>query len=306
VREYFSKFSRNIACSVGFTAVATSNDQRLDYTSPAQRVCSTSALNGALLPGASRRPGGSDDGITHVGADAEFSSACALLSDRRRIDVARRMARGEKRIFATGAVRVVRDLFRGKFLDGIVKALEQGQLKLPVQTSEQRLKNLLNQLGRKKWNVCIRERYSHGTGVITYLARYVRGGPLSNQKLECVDEAGVRFRYRDHRDGKVKPMTLRIEEFIERALRHVPEKGMVVLRHYGLYGRCGKALRDRCRAELHQEGESAAKVLTVGQYLEKTGYGEKLSCRVCGERMICVDRFGRAGPELLEYRRKAA
>jgi hypothetical protein len=203
-------------------------------------------------------------------------------------------------------VRVVRDLFRGKFLDGIVKALEQGQLKLPVQTSEQRLKNLLRQLGRKKWNVCIRERYSHGTGVITYLARYVRGGPLSNQKLECVDEAGVRFRYRDHRDGKVKPMTLRIEEFIERALRHVPEKGMVVLRHYGLYGRCGKALRDRCRAELHQEGESAAKVLTVGQYLEKTGYGEKLSCRVCGERMICVDRFGRAGPELLEYRRKAA
>ena len=81
-------------------------------------------------------------------------------------------------------------------------------MNLPQAMSEQKLKNLLNELGRKKWNVCIRERYGHGSGVITYLARYVRGGPLSNQKLLCVDEAGVTFRYRDHRDGKVKPMTL--------------------------------------------------------------------------------------------------
>jgi hypothetical protein len=203
-------------------------------------------------------------------------------------------------------VRVVRAIFRGKFLDGVAKALEQGQLKLPAAMSEQKLKNLLNQLGRKKWNVCIRQRYSHGTGVITYLARYVRGGPLSNQKLQCVDEAGVTFRYRDHRDGKAKPMTLRVEEFIGRALRHVPERGTVVLRHYGLYGRCGKSLRDRCRAELCQGEEQSVKELTVEQYWAKTGHGEKLYCPVCGERMICVDRFGRAGPELLEYRRKAA
>jgi predicted RNA-binding Zn-ribbon protein involved in translation (DUF1610 family) len=166
--------------------------------------------------------------------------------------------------------------------------------------------NLLNQLGRKKWNVCIRERYRHGTGVVTYLARYVRGGPLSNGKLQCADEAGVTFRYRDHRDGKVKPMTLTAEEFIGRALRHVPEKGMVVVRHYGLYGRCGKQLRDQCRARLGQREEPFPEVLSVEQYLEKSGHGEKLHCPVCGERMICVDRFGRAGPALLEYRRKAA
>jgi hypothetical protein len=215
---------------------------------------------------------------------------------------------GEWRAVTNGyllPVRVVRAIFRGKFLDGVARALERGRLRYRAQ-SEQKLKNLLNQLGRKKWNVCIRERYSHGTGVITYLARYVRGGPLSNGKLQCVDETGVTFRYRDHHDGKVKPMKLTAEEFIGRALRHVPDKGMVMLRHYGLYGRGGKTLREWCRDRLGQREEQSPKVLTVEGYLENTGHGGKLRCPVCGERMIRGDRFGRAGPELSEYRRKAA
>lgn len=216
---------------------------------------------------------------------------------------------GEWRAVSNGyllPVRVVRLVFRGKFLAGVGQAIAQERLTLPAGTSEQKLKNLLNQLGRKKWNVCIRERYSHGTGVVTYLARYVRGGPLSNGKLQRVDQAGVTFRYRDHHDGKVKPMKLTAQEFIGRALRHVPDKGTVVLRHYGLYGRCGKTLRDRCREQLGQREEQTSKVLTVEQYLENTGYTEKLRCPVCGERMICVERFSRAGPVPQGHERKAA
>ena len=101
-------------------------------------------------------------------------------------------------------------------------------------------------------------------------------------------------------------MTLRVEEFIGRALRHVPERGTVVLRHYGLYGRCGKSLRDRCRAELCQGEEQSVKELTVEQYWAKTGHGEKLYCPVCGERMICVGRFPRGGSAPDEEDRQAA
>lgn len=218
-------------------------------------------------------------------------------------------ANGQWRAVSNGyllPVRVVRLVFRGKFLDGIGTAMEQDQLKLPAGMSEEKLKNLLNQLGRKKWNVCIRERYSHGTGVVTYLARYVRGGPLSNGKLQCADETGITFRYRDHHDGKVKPMRLTAEEFIGRTLRHVLEKGMVVLRHYGLCGRCAKSARAQCRAQLDQKRESSPEVLSVEQYMEKTGHGEKLSCPVCGERLICVERFGRAGPLAPQHERRAA
>ncbi len=146
--------------------------------------------------------------------------------------------------------KVVRDLFRGKFVAGMRKALRRGKLVLPEGMRAQQVENLLNKLGRKKWNVCVRERYSHGRGVVTYLARYLKGGPISNQRVLCADEAGVRFRYRDHRDGKAKEMTLGVEEFIQRVLWHVPEKGMQVVRHYGLYGRGGRKLREQCRSQL--------------------------------------------------------
>jgi hypothetical protein len=192
-------------------------------------------------------------------------------------------------------VEVVRIIFRGKFLDAIRKAVEQGRLVLPEGRTEQQVNNLLNKLGRKKWNVCIRERYSHGSGVVTYLARYVRGGPISNQRLSCVDEKGVTFRYQDHRDGKVKPMTLSSEEFVQRVLWHVPERGMQVIRHYGLYGRCGQELREKCRAQLGQLPEEKPTTLDVASYWEKTGHPEKMRCAVCGERLIRVGRVPRGG-----------
>ncbi len=35
------------------------------------------------------------------------------------------------------------------------------------------VQTLMNKLGRKKWNVRICEKYPHGSGVLTYLARYL-------------------------------------------------------------------------------------------------------------------------------------
>jgi len=198
-------------------------------------------------------------------------------------------------------VEVVRIIFRGKFLDAIGKALKQGRLILPEGMTEQKVNNLLNKLGRKKWNICIRERYSHGGGVITYLARYVKGGPISNRRLSCVGETGVTFRYQDHRDGKVKPMTLSSEEFVQRVLWHVPEKGMQVIRYYGLYGRHGQGLREKCRAQLGQPPEQGPVVLAWQAYWEKTGHPEKARCSVCGELLIRVGRVPRGGapPEVV-------
>lgn len=194
-------------------------------------------------------------------------------------------------------VAVVRIIFRGKFLAAIREALERGRLVLPQEMTEQKVNNLLNQLGRKKWNVCIRERYSHGSGVITYLARYVRGGPISNRRLSDGNDKEVRFHYQDHRDGKSKLMTLSSEEFVQRVLWHVPEKGMQVIRHYGLYGRCGLELRDKCRAQLGQLPEEKPATLDLQSYWENTGHPEKMHCPVCGQRMIFVGRFPRgAGP----------
>ena len=191
--------------------------------------------------------------------------------------------------------KVLMKMFRGKFLAALEKALDRGKLALPEGMRPQQVRNLIHKLGRKKWNVCVREPYRHGRGVVTYLARYVKGGAISNGRLLSADDKGVTFRYRDYRDGKLKPMGLKAQEFVERVLWHVPERGMQAVRHYGLYGRCGQELRDKCRAQLGQPPEEKPTTLDLESYWEKTGHPEKMRCAVCGERLIRVGRVPRGG-----------
>ena len=57
-----------------------------------------------------------------------------------------------------------------------------------------------------RWNVWIMERYRHGAGVVTYLARYLRGGPLKNARLVAWDGVRVTFtcraRQQEGRSGR--------------------------------------------------------------------------------------------------------
>jgi len=95
--------------------------------------------------------------------------------------------------------RVVMAVFRGKMLDAIRQAYAREDLVLPEGMRPQPFVNLLNRLGhptKTRWHVRIMERYAHGAGVVTYLARYLRGGPIKNGRLVAYDGARVTFTYR--------------------------------------------------------------------------------------------------------------
>ncbi len=116
--------------------------------------------------------------------------------------------------------QVLMEKFRGKFLAYLRKALDKGKLVLPPDRSEAQAQSLLNELGRAVWNVKIFDPYEHGRGVATYLARYLKGGPLSNGRLLDCRDGVVRFWYRDNRDedeaegrGRRKILALPVDEF---------------------------------------------------------------------------------------------
>ncbi len=144
--------------------------------------------------------------------------------------------------------RVLMSKFRGKFIANLRQAVVRDQVHLLDTLSPRRFDNLLNKLGRQKWNVHLRQRYPHGQGVATYLARYVRGGPLHNTQIRGLTDTQVCYRYYAHSDNpdgrKINPTKLwvPIEEFIRRYLQHVPEPGRQRVRSYGLYAH-GKAHR---------------------------------------------------------------
>ena len=203
--------------------------------------------------------------------------------------------------------RVVMLLFRGKLLDALGHALERGELRLPPDLSRERLRSLLNRLGRIKWNVHIRARYAHGAGVAAYLARYLKGGPLKNTQLIEADAARVAFRYRPHRDEDdagedTLVMSLTPEAFLNRYLAHIPVPRLQTVRGYGLYGpRAGAAL-DRARAALGQAPVQAPEPISAPQLVARFARAEDADCCPrCGARLVFASliRHGTGPPHAL-------
>lgn len=191
-------------------------------------------------------------------------------------------------------VRVVKALYQGKLLGHLWEALKADQLTLPPTLTDTAAKKLLRQIGKKSWNVRLQERYPHGKGVMLYLARYVKGGPLANSRIQSADAHHVTFRYKDHRDGRHKTMPLTTEHFIERLLWHVPEKGQHLIRHYGLYGHHAKEQRNQCREQLGQPPEpDTVKPLDWRQFCDQLGKSQIGQCSTCGKPLRRGEKVGR-------------
>jgi hypothetical protein len=97
--------------------------------------------------------------------------------------------------------RVVMAGFRGKLLAALRRGVAPGELMRPEGRSSQQRENLRNTFGRQKWQVHIRERYAHGAGVLTSVARYLRGGPISKTRVVSCTHGEVTFRYRVNGEG---------------------------------------------------------------------------------------------------------
>lgn len=203
--------------------------------------------------------------------------------------------------------RVVMLVFRGKLLDALKHALQRGELRVPADSNRERLRSLLNRLGRKKWNVHIRARYAHGAGVAAYLARYLKGGPLKNTQLNEVSEERIAFRYRPHRDEDdggedTRVMTLTPEAFLARYLAHVPVPRLQAVRGYGLYGQRHRAALDQARALLGQAAVAEPEPISAPQFLARFDHTDGTDrCPHCGTRLVFTSliRHGTGPPPTL-------
>ena len=127
-------------------------------------------------------------------------------------------------------------LFRGKLLARLKSLLVAQHLRLPLAQDLPHWLATITQLYRAHWNIEIQPAYEHARGVALYLARYVKGGPVPQDRALSLDSKGlVRMGYTDHRDGRAKTLCLHAHEFIARVLWHAPPKGLHTVRYGGLY-----------------------------------------------------------------------
>jgi hypothetical protein len=201
-------------------------------------------------------------------------------------------------------VRVVMALFRGKLLAAIRQALAHETLALPEGIRLQQVLTLLTRLGhprKTKWNVHIRERYRHGDGVVTSLARYLRGGPIKNTRLVAYDGDRVTFTCRgrhEETDGD-RPLSLRltlsVADFLQRWLLHVPVPQTRVVRSYGLYHPTQAEALAICRVALGQPPVEAPVALDWQTVCAQRGDLHPERCPTCGQLLVCTGVIPRGG-----------
>lgn len=171
--------------------------------------------------------------------------------------------------------RQVKALYRGRFQARIKEAYERKELKLPADHEKRDFYRQYKSAYAKSWCVRIEEQYAHGKGVLVYLSRYLKGGPLHPSQIVRCDDERIGFRYKDHRDKRIKVLSITPQEFIRRLLQHVPEEGQHTVRHYGLYAGAARRKRALCREQIGGLQES------VGTEIEKKE--RALRCGSCGE-----------------------
>ena len=151
---------------------------------------------------------------------------------------------------------------------------------------------MLVQAARQQWNIRIAERYPHGRGVMKYLARYVRGGPIKDHRLLSFDGQQVTFRYGNHREldeqgqPRQQELTLTVAEFLRRWSEHVPLPGVHTVRAWGLYASTQRPKLARCREELPEKETTWEKPKAAQERSLHNHPWEQ--CPVCQQPMIPV------------------
>jgi Putative transposase len=182
---------------------------------------------------------------------------------------------------------VVKALYRGKFLGLLEDAIRRGDFTASA-ASLLALHRVIAALRQHDWQVRLKERYAHGLGVTKYLARYVKGGPIADSRVCHVDAQTVTFRYRDHRDGQHKRMSLSTGDFMARVLWHVPEPYQHLVRCAGVYANRAEAKHERCRTHLQQARQHRPSALSWQDYLTQRGYARQTVCPRCGLPLVTV------------------
>jgi putative transposase/transposase-like zinc-binding protein len=145
-------------------------------------------------------------------------------------------------------VRVLSRVFRGKYLELLRAAFDEGKLifpgRLATLAEATAFARWLKLRYQQDWVVYAKRPFGGPAQVLKYLARYTHRVAISNRRLVKLEDGQVTFRYKDYADEqRHKTMTLAAEEFLRRFVQHVLPKGFVKVRHYGLLANRQRAAR---------------------------------------------------------------
>ena len=196
--------------------------------------------------------------------------------------------------------RVLREIFRGKFVDALEQAFQNGQLRfegdLKLLAQPKIFAAWLRPLYRQPWVVYLKRPFGGPQYVLQYLGRYTHRVAISNHRLGSLTDGQGTFRWRDsahYNEQKLLPLSL--NEFLCRFLLHILPKGFVRIRNFGfLANRKRATLLPLCFQLLGSEQQTQAE-----QHASSTEDCPDLwRCPKCGGPMKIIERLTAAEIQL--------
>ena len=189
--------------------------------------------------------------------------------------------------------KVLCKTFRGKFVDALEQAFQNGQLRfegdLKLLAQPKIFAAWLRPLFRQDWVVYLKRPFGGPEYVLHYLGRYTHRVAISNHRLVSLTDGQVTFRWRDSaHNNEQKLMTLSLDEFLRRFLLHILPQGFVRIRNFGfLANRKRATLLPLCFQLLGSEQQPQAE-----QHASSTEDASDLwRCPKCGGPMQVIERL---------------
>lgn len=131
-------------------------------------------------------------------------------------------------------VRQLSEAFKGKFLDGLKRALrKQNELALFYEPIQKAYKT--------QWVVHCEPSLASAEHVVKYLGQYTHRVAITNQRILNIADGKVTFLAKDYRDRAIKkPVMLDGEEFLRRFALHILPRRFVKIRRFGIYNHTTK------------------------------------------------------------------
>jgi Putative transposase/Transposase zinc-binding domain len=187
---------------------------------------------------------------------------------------------------------VLSRVFRGKFIAGLKRAFQKGELCLPGElqllADRTAFHSFLRILHQHQWVVYAKQPFGGPVHVLNYLSRYTHRVAISNHRLISFANGKVMFRWKNYANGnKQKPMTLSAEEFLRRFLLHTLPRGFVRIRFFGfMANRRRKLLLPVCRNLIgtNPKQKPSADAIPAGEH-------SSWLCPVCRGPMVVIQRL---------------
>ncbi len=148
-------------------------------------------------------------------------------------------------------VKALSNVFRAKFLNGLIAAHGRGRLNIPDELAHFSkpcaFRQWLYHTAPKDWVVYSKPPFSGPAEVVKYIGRYTHSTAISNNRIISVNNETVEFWFKNTRNkSKWETTSLPVMSFIDRFLLHVLPKHFHRIRYYGFLanGQAGRNISE--------------------------------------------------------------